>query len=1103
MLRSLLAAVTGGLLLGLPAHAGNPPIPHSMSGGVYLEDFADIANWTNNFAGGIGSDPWGSVAVNPTGIIPDGVKTTTATATFSTGSSGGVQKGTANLVLLSTGITDSNSACAVDLYLDFTGKSAGTLSFDWAAVVNGTGDRASSLRIYTSTDGATWTELVGAAVLNLPNNVAASGSVSVVALPTTLNGSATARIRFYEYNGTGGTTGSRAKIAIDNVAVTAAGASIPPSITQQPVGGNFWTPSTVTLISGASGSATLYPQWQKDNVNLANNAQYSGVNSTTLTIANVAGANVGDYRLIVTNSAGAATSQVATVTVSAPLPQISSQPLGGAYLLGMTLQLKVTASVAALNAPALQYQWRSNGVDLADSGQFSGVNTATLTIANLAYANAADYTVRVSNPTGGVTSDPATVTVTTTGKLVQWNFNGNTNVVASPPPSFGVGVASLVGTTNGFIPPSPPNIGTPYDLGDPNHYWGTSLYPAPGTLNKQAGVQFTASTLGLKNIGVSLYTRLTSASSKYSRLQYTTNGTDYLDFPASSLATTPASSWDFPARTWSLAGFPGVRNNPNFGVRVVTEFENTATYGMNNNTNYVGLSSTYSTSATVSYDLVTLVAESITDANVPPVISTITDKTTSDTTPITVNFTVTGNGPFTVAAYSSNETALASWQLTPSIAGNNGSLLISPAVGNSGVAPIRVMATDAAGDVTTTWFYLTTTAGNLPPTLTQIPNTNTLINTPLTVAFTVGDDGPLGNLQIAYASSNPALLPDANISLGGSGANRTLTLTPVAGATGVAPILLTVTDPGFNTATRAFTFMVRPSTNVVFNDFFSYPDGPLVTGSYKLWDVHSGTANQMDVTSGKLNLTETESEDINALLIGQPYATTSGTRLYSSFTVKFSALPAQVATGAATNGTYFAHFMVAGSTTFRDRIWALTNGAAPGMFRMGVGNTSGNTPAAVFPLDLELDKEYTVVSRIVVSNGISTLWINPTAEASASVTDTNALTPAALTSYAFRQSVGFGTLKLDDLKIGLRFSAVVDVPEDIVITGINVAGSTVTLTFDAGTSDTVANFDIVAASVVNGTYNPVAASLTSPSAGRFQATTSTAGATQFYRVKRK
>src|SRR5262249_43197316 len=159
--------------------------------------FSDIANWANGFTSGIGAAPWSTNAINSSGSIPDGVKITASTAAFSVGNSSGVQKGSSGanppgtLVFVATGASDNTNSVAVDLNLDFSGTNAGVLSFDWQEVNNSTGDRASSLRIYTSPNGTTWTELVGAAVLNVANNVAASGSVSPVALPSSLNGSAT------------------------------------------------------------------------------------------------------------------------------------------------------------------------------------------------------------------------------------------------------------------------------------------------------------------------------------------------------------------------------------------------------------------------------------------------------------------------------------------------------------------------------------------------------------------------------------------------------------------------------------------------------------------------------------------------------------------------------------------------------------------------------------------------------------------------------------------------------------------------------------------------------------------------------------------------
>jgi len=52
-------------------------------------------------------------------------------------------------------------------------------------------------------------------------------------------------------------------------------------------------------------------------------------------------------------------------------------------------------------------------------------------------------------------------------------------------------------------------------------------------------------------------------------------------------------------------------------------------------------------------------------------------------------------------------------------------------------------------------------------------------------------------------------VPNANIALGGSGANRNITLTPVAGQTGSATITVTVQDQGGKTASDTFLLTVQ------------------------------------------------------------------------------------------------------------------------------------------------------------------------------------------------------------------------------------------------------------------------------------------------------
>ncbi|MBK6988481.1 MAG: hypothetical protein IPH33_09765 [Bacteroidetes bacterium] len=131
--------------------------------------------------------------------------------------------------------TSTANSCAIDLLLNFTGRNAGTISFDVATVFNGSGNRDSRLKLFYSTDGTTFTELTGT---NLPytarNNVASSVSITSIALPAAFNNSATARLRFYEHSTTAGglpsATGSQPKISIDNISVTSTSATVTPTL---------------------------------------------------------------------------------------------------------------------------------------------------------------------------------------------------------------------------------------------------------------------------------------------------------------------------------------------------------------------------------------------------------------------------------------------------------------------------------------------------------------------------------------------------------------------------------------------------------------------------------------------------------------------------------------------------------------------------------------------------------------------------------------------------------------------------------------------------------------------------------------------------------
>jgi uncharacterized repeat protein (TIGR03803 family) len=87
------------------------------------------------------------------------------------------------------------------------------------------------------------------------------------------------------------------------------------------------------------------------------------------------------------------------LSLDAPL-QITQQPQPQLAFAGDT----VTFSVATFGSLPVSYQWLQNGMNLSDGGNVSGSSSRTLTLTNLSVADAAMYSVVVSNVYGVVAS---------------------------------------------------------------------------------------------------------------------------------------------------------------------------------------------------------------------------------------------------------------------------------------------------------------------------------------------------------------------------------------------------------------------------------------------------------------------------------------------------------------------------------------------------------------------------------------------------------------------------------------------------------------------------------------------------------------------------
>lgn len=99
---------------------------------------------------------------------------------------------------------------------------------------------------------------------------------------------------------------------------------------------------------------------------------------------------------------------------------------------------------------------------------------------------------------------------------------------------------------------------------------------------------------------------------------------------------------------------------------------------------------------------------------------------------------------------------------------------------------------------------------NQPPMISTIEQQNTVANAASTpVAFSVDDERP-GTLTISAMSDRQQVVSDDGLSLAGNGTERTITVTPVADATGDAFITIIATDANGLSTSTSFLLVVEP-----------------------------------------------------------------------------------------------------------------------------------------------------------------------------------------------------------------------------------------------------------------------------------------------------
>jgi len=603
-----------------------------------------------------------------------------------------------------------------------------------------------------------------------------------------------------------------------------------------------------------------------------------------------------------------------------------------------------------------------------------------------------------------------------------WNFNSTTSdgstSTGTNVPSLGYGTAVLVGGVQaGYATGSTNDPAAQSD----DSGWNTDSYPAQGMANKTAGAQYNVSTLGYSNIVVRFDLRVSSTAGHYYRFQYSTDGVNFFDHgpPIATVIASASSASYYEAQTNSLADVPGANNNANFAFRIVSEFESTAVGGTTGYVTTYG-TNTYSTGGTVRFDFVVISGTPIPGANTPPTITSISNQT------VRVNQS-TGPLAFTIADAQDSANSLTLNKISSDttviplssivFGGSGSSRSVTVNAGNQlGSSIITLWVIDTGGRSNSTSFTSTVLPLNTAPVISSLPPTNTLANTPTPPLDLIVYDleTPSGSLTLSGNSANPGLVPNGNFTFDGSGSNRTVTITPAPGLSGVAPITVNVSD-GTNAGHSVFPLMVLPSAETVLCDPFTYADGSLLTNSAFLWDNTSGTVGEIQTTSGQLQIISTNTEDVVADLVGGPYVRSNSTVLYASFKMTALALPKNTP-------DYFAHFV--GSAN-RGRVYVGITNAGSGFFRLFIGNGTSTNPPVMLGNDLEVNTPYTVVTRYDIDSATATLWLNPNAESDPSITGTDPQSAITISSYGFRQSSGVGAnILVDDLRVGLSFNSV-------------------------------------------------------------------------------
>jgi hypothetical protein len=196
-------------------------------------------------------------------------------------------------------------------------------------------------------------------------------------------------------NSAGSATSNPATLTLTSETTTA----VAPTFTVHPVSQTSAEGSSVTFTVAVSGSPTPSIRWYR------NGLTWDSWTGDTRTLKSLTSNDAGTYIAVATNSAGSASSNGATLTVTsetAVAPTFSLHPVSQTGALGSS----VTFTVAVSGSPTPSIRWYRNGLT------WDSWTGATRTLKSLTSNDGGTYIAVATNSAGSVSSKGATLTVT-------------------------------------------------------------------------------------------------------------------------------------------------------------------------------------------------------------------------------------------------------------------------------------------------------------------------------------------------------------------------------------------------------------------------------------------------------------------------------------------------------------------------------------------------------------------------------------------------------------------------------------------------------------------------------------------------------------------